>query len=82
MIADLLPNEAIHSSLNLLEKPSLLVTFDRSFCQKLGPVISHNDPMLEFEVPGDRKIFIDLQKTFLEVKCKIFQSSSEANLKL
>ena len=36
--------------------------------------------MLEFEVACDRHNFIDLQKTFLEVKCKIVQSS-EADLK-
>ena len=36
--------------------------------------------MLEFEVAGDRNNFIDLQKLFLEIKCKIVQSS-EANLK-
>ena len=36
--------------------------------------------MLEFEVAGDRNNFIDLQKIFLEVKCKIVQSS-EADLK-
>ena len=80
MIANLLPSEATHSSLDLFEKPSLLVTSDRSFCQKLGPVHSPNGPMLEFEVSGDRNNFIDLQKIFLEVKCKIVQSS-EANLK-
>ena len=34
MIANLLPNEATHSSLDLFEKPALLVTFDGSFCQK------------------------------------------------
>ena len=80
MIADLLPSEATYSSLDLFEKPSLLVTFHGSFCQKLGPVYSPNGPMLEFEVAGDRNNFIDLQKIFLEVKCKIVQSS-EANLK-
>ena len=36
--------------------------------------------MLEFEVSGDRKNFIDLQKTFFEIKCKIVQSSG-ADLK-
>ena len=36
--------------------------------------------MLEFEVPGDRNNFNDLQKIFLEVKCKIVQSS-EADLR-
>ena len=80
MIANFLPSEATHSSLDLFEKPSVLVTFDGSFCQKLGPVYSPNGPMLEFEVAGDRNNFIDLQKIFLEVKCKIVQSS-EANLK-
>ena len=80
MIANLLPSEATHSSLDLFEKPSLLVTFDGSFCQKLGPVYSPNGPMLEFEVAGDRNNFIDLQKIFLEVKCKIVQSS-EADLR-
>ena len=80
MIANLLPNEATHSSLDLFEKPALLVTFDGSFCQKLGPVYSPDGPMLEFEVTGDRNNFIDLQKIFLEVKCKIVQSSG-ADLK-
>ena len=80
MIANLLPSEATHSSLDLFEKPSLLVTFDGSFCQKLGPVYSPNRPMLEFEVAGDRNNFIELQKIFLEVKSKIVQSS-EADLR-
>ena len=80
MIANLLPNEATHSSLDLFEKPALLVTFDGSFCQKLGPVYRPDGPMLEFEVTGDRNNFIDLQKIFLEIKCKIVQSSG-ADLK-
>ena len=80
MIANLLPSEETHSSLDLFEKPSLLVTFYGSFCQKLGPVYSPNGRMLEFEVAGDRNNFIDIQKIFLEVKCKIVQSS-EADLR-
>ena len=80
MIANPLPSEATHSSPDLFEKPFLLVTVDGSFCQKLGPVYSSSGPMLEFEVAGDRKNFIDLQKIFFEVKCKIVQSS-EAYLK-
>ena len=31
--------------------------------------------MLELEIYGDRNNFIDLQKIFLEIKCKIVQSS-------
>ena len=80
MIGNMLPTEATHSSLDLFEKPALLVTFDGSFCQKVGPVYSPNGPMLEFEVAGDRNNFIDLQKIFLEIKCKIVQGS-EADLK-
>ena len=76
----MLPTEATHSSLDLFEKTALLVTFDGSFCQKVWPVYSPNGPMLEFEVAGDRKNFIDLQKIFLEIKCKIVQAS-EADLK-
>ena len=53
MIANLLPTEATHSSLHLSEKLSLLVTFDGSLCQKLGPVYSPNGPILEFEVAGN-----------------------------
>ena len=75
MIDNLLPNEATHSSLDLFEKPTLLVTFDGSFCQKLGPVYSPVGPMIEFELTGDRNNFIDLQKIFFEIKCKIVQSS-------
>ena len=54
MMANLLPTEATHSSLDLFEKPELLVMFDGSNLQKLGPVFSPNGPMLEFEVSGDR----------------------------
>ena len=50
MIGNMLPTEATHSSLDLFEKPALLVTFDGSFCQNVRPVYSPNGPMLEFEV--------------------------------
>ena len=80
MIANLLSSEATHSSLDLFVKPSLLVTFDGSVCQKLRPIYSPNGPWLEFEVAGERNNFIDLQKIFLEVKGKFVQSS-EADFK-
>ena len=66
--------------LDLLEKQALLVAFGESFCQKLGTVYSPNGPFPDFEVAGDRNKFFDLQKIFLEVKCKIVQSS-DADLK-
>ena len=64
----LLPAEATHSSLDLFEKPPLLATFDQSFEQKTGPLFS---PSGSFEVIGDRNNFIDLQKIYLEIKCRI-----------
>ena len=75
MIANLLPNEATHSSLDLFEKQPLLTTFENAFDQKIGPVYSPNGPMLEFEITGDRNNFVDLQKIYLETRCKVTQSS-------
>ena len=80
MIGNMLPTEATHSSLDLFEKPALLVMFDGKFCQKVGPFYSLNGPMIEFEFAGDKNNFIDLQKIFLEIKCKIVEAS-EADLK-
>ena len=57
MIGNMLPTEATHVSLDLFEKPALVITFDGSFCQKLGPVYSPNGSMLEFVVAGDEKQF-------------------------
>ena len=69
-----IPSEATHSSLDLFEKPPLLVTFDQSFEQKTGPLYSPSGSSLEFEVVGDRNNFIDLQKIYLEIKCRILQT--------
>ena len=53
-----IPSEATHSSLDLFEKPPLLVTFDQSFEQKTGPLYSSSGSSLEIEVVGDRNNFI------------------------
>ena len=70
----MLPAEATHSSLDLFERPPLLVTFDGSFEQRIGPVYSSNGPTLEFKLLGDRNNFIDLQKFYLELTCRILNS--------
>ena len=75
MISNLIPSEATHSSLDLFEKPPLLVTFENAFTQKIGPSYSPDGPMLEFEVLGDRKNFIDLQRARLEIVARIVQSN-------
>ena len=33
--------------------------------------------MLEFEITGDRNNFVDLQKTYLEIRCKVTQSNGD-----
>ena len=65
------PSEVTQSSLDLFEKPRLLVTFDQSFEQKNGPLYSPSGSSHEFELVGDRNIFIDWQKNYLEIKCRI-----------
>ena len=74
MLPNILPLEASHSSRENTERSPNLITFDSSFEQKIGPIYSPNGPTLEFEVVGDRNNFLDLQKVFLEIKCKIKQS--------
>lgn len=74
----MLPSEATHSSLDLFEKPSMLVTFDNAFEQRIGPVYSSDGPTLEFKLVGDRNNFIDLQKIYLELNCTIRQADGSA----
>ena len=74
MISNLLPTKATHSSLDLFEKPPLLVTFENAFPQKTGPSYSPDGPMLEFEILGDRNNFFDLQRTRLEIVACIVQN--------
>ena len=69
-----IPFEAAHSSTDLFEKPALLVTFEQSFDQKTGPLHSPSGSSLEFEVVGDWNNFFDLQKIYLEIKCRIIQT--------
>ena len=67
-----LPVEASQCSLDVFEKPPLLITFDTSFEQKIGPVFAPIGPTLEFEFAGNRTFFlIDLQNFYLEIQCKI-----------
>ena len=65
MISTLLRTEATHSSLDLIEKRPLLVTFENAFTQKIVLSYSPDGPMIEFEVLGGRNNFIDLQRTRL-----------------
>ena len=56
MITNLLSAEATHTTLDLIENPPLLNTFDNDFTQKIGPLYSPDGPILEFEILGKRTI--------------------------
>ena len=75
MIANLLPNEATHSSPDLFEKQPLLITSENTFDQKIGPNYSPNGPIFECEITGDRNNFVDLQKIYLEIRYEVTQSN-------
>ena len=75
MVAILLHNEPTHRSLDLFEKQPLLITFENDFDQKVELVHSPSGPMLEFEITVDRNNFVDLQKFYLEIRCKVTQSN-------
>ena len=75
MISNLIPSGTTHSTLDLFEKPPLLVTFENAFNQKIGPSYSPDGPMLEFEKLGDRNNFIDLQRTRLEIVARIVRNN-------
>ena len=72
-----IPSVATHRSMDLFEKPPLLATFDQVFAQKTGPLYFPPGSSLEIEIVGDRNNFMDLQKIYLEVKCRIVQSNGK-----
>ena len=74
MLPNVLPLEASHSSLDIFERSPVLITFESSFEQKISPIYSPNGPSLDFEVVGDRNYFLDSQKFFLEIECKLTQT--------
>ena len=55
------------------------MNFDGSFELKIGPLFAPKALLLDFEVKGDRNIFINLRNIYLEVKCEIVKADN-ANL--
>ena len=77
MLPNVLPVEASRSSIDIIERPPILITSNTSFEHKIGPVYAPNGPTLEFEVVGDRTNFFDLQNIYLEVKCRILRPNGD-----
>lgn len=72
-----IPHAATHSSLDVYEKPSVLVNFDGGFVQEVFPSGSLDGPNLEFILETDRNLYLDLQNIYLDVKVKIIQAGSK-----
>ena len=68
-----IPHAATHSSLDLFQKPSILVNFDSGIEQQLFPVGSLDGPNLEFSLETDRHLFIDLQNIYLNLTVKLIK---------
>ncbi len=65
-----LPVEATHSSLDLFERPSMLVNFDNAIEHQHLPITANNAPTLEFNIVGEKRTYIDLDKIYLELAVK------------
>ena len=70
MNADI-PHAATHSSLDIFQKPSILVNFESGNVQEIYPVGSLDGPNIEFSVQSDRHVFLDLQNIFLDLTFRV-----------
>jgi hypothetical protein len=75
-----IPHAATHSSLDIFQKPSILVNFDSGNDQEIFPVSSLDGPNLEFSIATDRHVFLDMQNIFLDLTIKIVQGVNGGNL--
>ena len=61
------PSAATHSSLDLFQKPSVLVNFDQGTVQETYPLTGLDGPTLEFELRTDRNSFLDMTEIYLKL---------------
>ena len=73
--SDPLPIETSHTSLDIFDRPQLLVNFDGTFEQKLARCMVQMDQRWSLKSKGTGP-FIDLQNIYLEVKCKIVKADN------
>ena len=76
MAADI-PHAATHSSLDIFQKPSILVNFESGNVQEIYPVGSLDGPNLEFTIQSDRHVFLDLQNVFLDLTFNILKKKGD-----
>lgn len=75
-----IPHAATHSSLDIFQKPSILVNFDSANVPEIHPVGSYDGPNLEFQIQTDRHVFLDLQNLYLDITVKIVKGNAGTDL--
>jgi len=61
------PSGATHSSLDLFQKPPVLLNFDYGLVQESYPLTGFDGPTIEFELRTDRNVFLDMQEIALKL---------------
>lgn len=66
-----MPIPVTHSGLQLFEAPRVLTPFDRGFTEEIFPKTNLNGPTLEFELSGERNVYVDLINIYLQLKISL-----------
>ena len=77
----MLPNSVTHSSLDIFQKPPVLVNFDYGNMIKIFPVTGYDGPTIEFEIRTERNVCLDLQDICLAVNVEMFLPAGTAQEK-
>ena len=66
-----LPSAATHSSLDLFQKPPVLINFDYGSMQEVHTKSGIDGPTLDFEIQTDRNCFLDMSEVYLRLYVRI-----------
>ncbi len=65
------PIPVTHSGLQLFDAPRVLTPFDRGYTEEVFSKTILNGSTLEFDVSGERNIYVDLRNIYLHLKLKL-----------
>jgi len=71
-----IPSASMYSTLDIFQKPSVLINFDGGNVQEYFRTTSINGPTLEFNLSSDRNVFIDMRSIELKLAIKILKTES------
>ena len=74
-------NPVTHSTLDFLDRPSVLINYEKSFDQEMFLHVRCCGPQLDFFVNAENKNCIDLNRICLAVEIWVHQPDSSAKLK-